>query len=296
MSFSKSKLNGPLSESLFVDKPETILHSQSQQPVISAVSKENKLSPLLDSLESGFHDLEPERIPIKLKLDLGSFDSHQTFFLHSFSKLSASAVVTQKVRVSKKPKVTPKRPSALQLIKNSPRPIPPSAQSYQRSFPLMYNKSILAPLSGHFPDSVRRPRLEDQRLLDLFKLQLSRDSTDFAFSQRFRKTIRKVKSFWSQSNVIYPFAFRKLVTRTRQVDKAGADLRTAQFKELKQVNRKQEFDDANNYYVITEDLSKKMVNPEGAYRTADSASSRDEGMTQGTSASREEEEIGSQEL
>ena len=112
---------------------------------------------------------------------------------------------------------------------------------------------------------VQKARLEDKKMLEFVVMQSNNTCNDTGFFMRIRKTIKRIQKYWDRSNLIYPFSFRKLKARNAKsffvkndIDKNG-NANTAVSSKNK-VNANQE------YFIITEDFSKKVVNPENAFK------------------------------
>lgn len=123
----------------------------------------------------------------------------------------------------------------------------------------LYAMSRLGPLSTTLPDNLKKPRLEDKKMIEFMMLQSSKSCSDLGLLHRLRKTIRKVRSYWNKGNPVYPFAFRKL--RNRNGRAVGG--------RLERLGGGTLADDLTGFYIITEDFSNKVVNPEGIGRHSD---------------------------
>lgn len=153
----------------------------------------------------------------------------------------------------------------------SPRALPaaPSLANPPKSYPHMSQKSILAPLSGSVEQ--KKPRLEDKKLIEFMIIQTSKSCTDTGYLQRVKKTIKKIKLYWSKSNLIYPFAFRKLKTRMNQKP-AGQHEGSRRNRVAEELLKGEGGNPDLGYFIITEDFSKKRVNPDGPSKSWDTDS------------------------
>jgi hypothetical protein len=125
----------------------------------------------------------------------------------------------------------------------------------------LYAMSKLGPLSPHLPENIKKARLEDKKMIEFMMLQSSKSCSDLGFLHRVRKTIRKVRSYWNKINPVYPFAFRKL--RNRNGRPTGYGPRP------QRLGGSGPSDDMAGFYIITEDFSNKVVNPEGTGHQSD---------------------------